>query len=808
MSEGKTAYHYEKLGHKEIRILHLRPGEKKDSIFVEITKEKLDGTIKDYNALSWQWGNETATQKIRIKNNGASQIWRLPIRLNLFNALKQLRDCNDTVRLWVDAICINQQPENNTEKSIQISLMTKIYGLAKEVSVWLGEASDDSARAIDFVNKLVNLDDENHIAGLDRTGFDNEDQARDLESLIKLLKRGWFSRRWVVQEIAMARSATLHCGNDSVTWSKLADAIALLEKVGREGIINRILKKHPTKQSRASEYVGNFSSLPAYRLVQNTTGMFRGQHKKDMIRTWRYTLEELVTFLAAFQASRLHDTVYALLGLASDVCPAPIQPVPIEPVEIEEHDIPPPHPQVNSLKGRAESVSNNLRRAGTAFAKRVSDTITVDYSLPPLVVFIEFLEHAMERSNSLDIICRPWAPEIGVDANGAPQLVELPSWIPSLNRKPFRPTRDGDMVRFNPDPLVGPASFRHRFYQASGPGLIKPKYRFLENSELEVGGFEIGEIQQAWDTGSFGNVPATWLEAGGWKSEADKPPDDLWRALVADRNIAGDDPDQWYPMVFQSAAKGRGVNYGFETHRLIHESTNARVAELFRRVQAVVWNRRLVTVTGGFPDWLKENEAQFQREDVTETGNCNDEENENDDETPLEPSGSDSGATTEKTANGAEPGTGEIIQEAANGGGSTTSTTAPTTHNADVAKEETSNGTQNAADMVTQDSEATSVEGANASATPPAMQDFTVIREGTPGKALGLGPCHAKIGDLVCIIFGCSVPLVLRKIVGVEKYTLIGECYVDHTMDGEAMTYFDTIKIRKMPKEGRKFVLQ
>jgi len=327
------------------------------------------------------------------------------------------------------------------------------------------------------------------------------------------------------------------------------------------------------------------------------------------------------------------------------------------------------------------------------------------------------------------------------------------------------------MVRFNPDPLVGPASFRHRFYQASGPAIVKPKCRFLAGSELEVQGFEVGVIGQAWDAGTFGNVPATWLKAGGWKSEADAPPDDLWRALVADRNATGDDPDRWYPMVFQTAAKDRGINYGFETHRLIHESTNARVAELFRRVQAVVWNRRLITVTGGFADWLKENEGQSHREeDIAETENGHDAgvDDESEPEVYLDQEGAT--AANHDQTNGQDAGNGDTSG--------------------------TTNGSTSA-----------SATSANA-----ADENESVVEETAPhkkGKALGLSPCDAQIGDLVCIIFGCSVPLVLRKDVDREKYVLIGECYLDHTMDGEAMTYFEKmVKSRNMLPEGTKFVLQ
>jgi hypothetical protein len=49
----------------------------------------------------------------------------------------------------------------------------------------------------------------------------------------------------------------------------------------------------------------------------------------------------------------------------------------------------------------------------------------------------------------------------------------------------------------------------------------------------------------------------------------------------------------------------------------------------------------------------------------------------------------------------------------------------------------------------------------------------------------GLVPDHAQVGDLVCILYGCDVPVILRKIKG--HYELIGESYVHGIMKGEAM---------------------
>jgi hypothetical protein len=43
-------------------------------------------------------------------------------------------------------------------------------------------------------------------------------------------------------------------------------------------------------------------------------------------------------------------------------------------------------------------------------------------------------------------------------------------------------------------------------------------------------------------------------------------------------------------------------------------------------------------------------------------------------------------------------------------------------------------------------------------------------------------------GDLVCVVLGCSVPLILRRVVGFgEHYINLGDAYVHGFMSGEAL---------------------
>ncbi|KAE9379705.1 hypothetical protein N431DRAFT_398153 [Stipitochalara longipes BDJ] len=55
---------------------------------------------------------------------------------------------------------------------------------------------------------------------------------------------------------------------------------------------------------------------------------------------------------------------------------------------------------------------------------------------------------------------------------------------------------------------------------------------------------------------------------------------------------------------------------------------------------------------------------------------------------------------------------------------------------------------------------------------------------------LGLAPMAAQVGDIICILCGCTVPVVLRRqkdIDGIVYFQLVGECYVHRIMDGEAV---------------------
>ncbi|KAF2965631.1 hypothetical protein GQX73_g7923 [Xylaria multiplex] len=55
----------------------------------------------------------------------------------------------------------------------------------------------------------------------------------------------------------------------------------------------------------------------------------------------------------------------------------------------------------------------------------------------------------------------------------------------------------------------------------------------------------------------------------------------------------------------------------------------------------------------------------------------------------------------------------------------------------------------------------------------------------TSNGYMGVGPPGLEKGDIVVVLYGCSVPVLLRRVK--DRYALIGECFVQGLMDGEGI---------------------
>lgn len=88
----------------------------------------------DYEAISYNWGDSTKTQKILIHGK-----W-FKVTQNANDALYNRSFFAMTKRVWIDSVCIDQN--DATEKTKQVRRMTDIYKEASRVIVFLGDVED------------------------------------------------------------------------------------------------------------------------------------------------------------------------------------------------------------------------------------------------------------------------------------------------------------------------------------------------------------------------------------------------------------------------------------------------------------------------------------------------------------------------------------------------------------------------------------------------------------------------------------------------------------------------------------------
>jgi hypothetical protein len=204
-------YNYAPLENAEshIRLLRLRPSYD-PSWPLHCTLFHTD--LQDappYVALSYTWGDRSGSSLVLIGSDHVS------ITPNLKHALQRLRRTDQEVVIWVDALCINQ--DDVIERSIQTTRMRSVYLRAESVAVWLGMKYGLSHGAIDLVralNACTNLD------GL-RSIVQDPERRDQLEALVRLFRRQYWWRIWVIQEVACAKRAVVYVGEDEISWIEL-----------------------------------------------------------------------------------------------------------------------------------------------------------------------------------------------------------------------------------------------------------------------------------------------------------------------------------------------------------------------------------------------------------------------------------------------------------------------------------------------------------------------------------------------------------------------------------------------------------
>jgi hypothetical protein len=288
---------------KEIRLLHLTPGLPQSEVSCKLTTVSLTGpTLPDYEAISYAWG--VASEFGEIVCNG--KIIKVPASAE--RALRGLRREDKCRVLWIDAVCINQS--NRTEREQQVAMMDVVYKSARRAVVYLSDI-DGITEILDSMQAILNemhkatdglkrlKDVVYDLSGLQHT-IEDPLHAVNLNSIVRLYNNSWFSRLWVVQEVALARESICVCGRYEIPWMDIARTSVWLQY--------KIPQDHGTSRLHCA---GIDNATIMWQYSERTYGLYGPGQPRG------FSLANLLANSRHFDTSDPRDKVYGLIALTN-----------------------------------------------------------------------------------------------------------------------------------------------------------------------------------------------------------------------------------------------------------------------------------------------------------------------------------------------------------------------------------------------------------------------------------------------------------------------------------------------------------
>ncbi|KAI1131233.1 HET domain-containing protein [Nemania abortiva] len=258
-----------------------------------------------YVALSYSWGAERHIVPIEIDGRVLYITHSLAIAIR---RLEQLTTENSKW-VWIDKICINQ--DDVLERSHQVRLMGRIFSAAIRTLIWLGPDADKCRPAWTLIDQIYAVFRKHNphakfIADIPFQIYSAQNHAAlglpDWDDILwkylrLLLELPWFTRTWVIQEVAFSPGDPFFIqggqGN-GYPWHRLGWAASWLRRNGYLRLIQ----------------------IPNELQSVDTMSCIR-----QSLTPWPLDALLIATSIK-FHATDQRDKVYALLGLAAE-CRSP-----------------------------------------------------------------------------------------------------------------------------------------------------------------------------------------------------------------------------------------------------------------------------------------------------------------------------------------------------------------------------------------------------------------------------------------------------------------------------------------------------
>jgi len=192
--------------------------------------------------------------------------------------------------------------------------MGDIYSTASRTLIWLGEDTKEVEKS--FASPVCKLLPSSSIFQIDpredtpllineihRNFIDRRDivLSCNWDSVMNLLRRPWFRRKWVIQEVANTQQALVVCGFHTLPWNLLEDICGYL----------RLLPIVIDPASANQNAITALDNITMISLIRQS-GITR-------------SLPDLLYSTRNFACGDPRDHMFALLGLARDVNPSDVE---------------------------------------------------------------------------------------------------------------------------------------------------------------------------------------------------------------------------------------------------------------------------------------------------------------------------------------------------------------------------------------------------------------------------------------------------------------------------------------------------
>ncbi|KAH7079336.1 heterokaryon incompatibility protein-domain-containing protein [Paraphoma chrysanthemicola] len=327
---------------REIRLLVVHPagtGLRDSTLQVSLIKTRLNDSGRQkqisetkeerplhYTALSYTWGDSQPTYPILLDGMD------FKVRQNLHKALLHFRLTEREVIIWIDAVCINQEDEQ--ERESQVAMMRDIYKEAEGVWGWLGPGDAPESRgAFTLLRDLAHREYTNVTVDSQRYDILRSETIDWVRSrpitdvylkhwieIAKIFESPWFSRMWVIQEVVLGKVVTAVYGSDVVSFDDVL-------YYGAQFIIKHLPEVHRSTSGTTSHghLVQELDERSTKLLVAATRAAEIGRaralrlgHHPVVPRRLPSTVYQVVRDYKNFNVTEPRDKVYALLGILED----------------------------------------------------------------------------------------------------------------------------------------------------------------------------------------------------------------------------------------------------------------------------------------------------------------------------------------------------------------------------------------------------------------------------------------------------------------------------------------------------------